>query len=139
MTARFATRPRWHGQDRGSVTLEIVILFPALLLVILTAVHGALWYHARSLALAAAQEGVRAGRAEHATPTAGVDAAQSFLDRTASDSLSDITVTVVAEGPTEIRIRVTGTSLSVLPGVPSIHVTQEAHGPLERFTTPGTP
>jgi Flp pilus assembly protein TadG len=139
MTPQFAARPRGPGQDRGSVTLEIAILFPALLLVIFTAVQGALWYHARSLALAAAQEGVRAARAEHAAPGAGVDAAYGFLDRAAGDSLSDITVTPVAAGPTEIRIRVTGTSLSVLPGLPGFTVAQEAHGTLERFTTPGTP
>ena len=49
--------------DRGSVTLEVSILAPVLLLVVFTIIQVGLWSYARSLALGAAQEGVAAGRA----------------------------------------------------------------------------
>ena len=51
-----------QGQD-GSVSLEIAILAPALLLLVFSIVQGGLWFHARNLAQAAAQEGAAAGAA----------------------------------------------------------------------------
>ena len=50
---------------------EIAILAPALLLLTFVVVQAGLWFYARSLALAAAQEGVTAGRAYDAPATAG--------------------------------------------------------------------
>ena len=46
------------GGDRGSASLEIAILAPALLLLTFVVVQAGLWFYARNLALAAAQEGV---------------------------------------------------------------------------------
>ena len=125
--------------DRGSATLELVIIFPVLLLIIFTVVQASLFFYARSLALAAAQEGVRAARAENAHLPDGVTRARAFLTTTAGDSLLTPTVSSTGSSATQIRIRVTGRSLSVLPGVPGLTVSQEATGPKERFTTAGAP
>jgi Flp pilus assembly protein TadG len=125
--------------DRGSATLELVIVFPVLLLIIFTVVQASLFFYARSLALAAAQEGVRAARAENAHLPDGVTRARAFLTSTAGDSLLTPTVSSNGSSATQIRIRVTGRSLSVLPGVPGLSVSQEATGPKERFTTAGAP
>jgi Flp pilus assembly protein TadG len=125
--------------DRGSATLELVIVFPVLLLIIFTVVQASLFFYARSLALAAAQEGVRAARAENAHLPDGVARARAFLTTTAGDSLLTPTVSSTGSSATQIRIRVTGRSLSVLPGVPGLTVSQEATGPKERFTTAGAP
>jgi Flp pilus assembly protein TadG len=122
-------------EDRGSVSLEIAILGPALLLLIFSVVQVSLWFYARSLALAAAQEGVNAGRTYSADPGSGVTRARAFINEQAGDSLTQTTVTSAGSSPTLIRIQVTGRSLSVLPGVPGIEVTQSAIGPIERFTT----
>lgn len=122
-------------RDRGSVTLEVSILAPILLLVVFTIVQVGLWSYARSLALGAAQEGVSAGRAYGASVQAGQDRAREFLDATAGDSLVDGTVTATADAAT-LRVEVTGRALSVLPGVPGLPVRQRAEGPLERFTVP---
>ena len=81
-------------RDRGSVTLEVSILAPVLLLVVFTIIQVGLWSYARSLALGAAQEGVAAGRAYGAPAEAGRARAQSFLDATAGDSLVGSAVTV---------------------------------------------
>jgi Flp pilus assembly protein TadG len=127
------------NRDRGSVSLEIAILGPVLLLLILSIVQAGLWFYARSLALAAAQEGVAAARSYQAHPASGISRAQSFLDEQAGDSLTDTTVSSAGSTPTRIRIEVTGRALSVLPGIPGLQVTQGAEGPVERFTTESAP
>lgn len=121
--------------ERGSVTLEVSVLAPALLLLIFTVVQVGLWSYARSLALGAAQEGVAAGRSYRAPEGAGVARATQFLAATAGDSLRDAEVVAHREAAT-LRVEVTGRSLSVLPGVPGLPVRQSAQGPLERFSTP---
>jgi Flp pilus assembly protein TadG len=130
--------PRAAG-DRGMISLELAILFPALLLVVFTTIQAALWYHARSLALAAAQEGVRAARAEDSTLADGRAAAQAFLDRAAADTLLDTTVSTAGSGSTQVRVVVRGRALSVLPGIGGPTVAQESRGTVERFTSPGRP
>lgn len=124
-----------RGGERGSVTLEIAVLAPALLLVVFTIVQVGLWSYARSLALAAAQEGVAVGRAHGARPGAGGARAEQFLTRAAGDSLVGPAVRV-ERSAASLRIEVTGRALSVLPGVPGLPVRQHAEGPLERFTAP---
>jgi Flp pilus assembly protein TadG len=121
--------------DRGSVTLEVSILAPVLLVVVFTIIQVGLWSYARSLALGAAQEGVAAGRAYGASAEVGRSRALSFLDATAGDSLVGSAVISTATSAT-LRVEVTGRALSVLPGVPGLPVRQHAEGPIERFTEP---
>ncbi len=127
---------QWHarGQD-GSVSLEIAILAPALLLLVFSIVQGGLWFHARNLAQAAAQKGAAAGAAYNATTAEAVARARSFLSENAGDSLTSTSVTAAGSTTAFVRIEVTGRALSVLPGVPGLTVTQDALVPVERFTT----
>lgn len=127
--------PRGVRSARGSATVEIAILAPALLLLVFSVVQVGLWSYARSLALGAAQEGVVAGRSHQAEVSSGRIRAQQFLDRAAGDSLLQPEVTVRATATT-VRVEVSGRSLSVLPGVPGIAVRQAAEGPRERYTLP---
>jgi Flp pilus assembly protein TadG len=120
-------------RDRGSVTLEVSILGPVLLLVVFTVIQVGLWSYARSLALGAAQEGVAAGRAHGASAALGRERARAVLDATAGDSLRSPSVTSSVSAAT-LRIEVRGRALSVLPGVPGMPVRQSAEGPIERFT-----
>ena len=126
-------------REEGSASLEIAILGPALLLLTFAIVQAGLWFYARSLALAAAQEGVAAARAYQASGDAGVTKARSFLDRSAGDSLQATTVSRAGSTATTVRIEVRGRALSVLPGVPGPPVSQAARGPVERFTVGGSP
>jgi Flp pilus assembly protein TadG len=128
-------RPRAADQDRGSVTLETAILFPAILLLVMVAVQTGLWYYGRSVALAAAQEGVSAGRAEGATVSQATDAAQSFAADQGRGMLGETTVSTVGSSATRIQVNVSGQIVSLIPGVP-IAVSQEASGPVERWTRP---
>ncbi len=118
------------------MTLELAVLGPVLLLVIFAVVQAALYFHARSLALAAATEGANAARAHGATPGAGTARAHDFLDRAARGTLTQITVTERDPGPERVRVHVTGTVLSVLPLLPDLHVDQAAQVDREHLTTP---
>ena len=128
---------RSRGDERGSATLEIAVLGPALLLLIFTIIQTALWFYARNLALAAAQEGAEAARSYGSTPAAGVTRAQSFLDRSVGDSLQATAVSSAGSTATTIHISVSGRALSVLPGVPGFRVDQSATAPVERFSGAG--
>ena len=72
MAMHRANRRTGTEPDRGSSTLEIAILGPALLLLIFGVVQAALWFYARNLALAAVQEGADAARGYQASADAGV-------------------------------------------------------------------
>ena len=116
--------------------MEIAILAPALLVLVITIVQAGLWFHARNLAQAAAQEGATAAASYTATTTAGLARARAFLSEQAGDSLTATTVSTAGSTATLVRVEVTGRALSVLPGVPGMTVTQTATAPLERFTVP---
>lgn len=137
--ARSGRPGRRRAREGGAATLELVIAFPVLLALIFTVVQASLYFHARSLALAAAQEGVRAARAEPGALGDGAARARAFLAATAGDALLGPAVSTAGSTPTRIRVRVTGRSLSVLPGVAGLPVAQAASGPKERFTTAGSP
>ena len=142
-TARALSRVRravgGSDRERGLITLEIAILFPVLLAVIVAIVQYGLWYHARSLALAAAQQGVTAARTYTAEPAAGTQAAREFLDSHAADTLTAVTITTATAGPGQVGVQVSGRAMSIVPGIPGLDVTQSAAGPIERFTTAGAP
>jgi hypothetical protein len=127
----------WEAMARPSI--RIAILGPALLLLVFAVVQAGLWFFARSLALAAAQEGVAAPRAYDAPGDAGVARAWSFLDRSAGDSLQAATVSTAGSTATTLRVEVRGRALSILPGVPGLPVSQAARAPVERFTVGGGP
>lgn len=110
------------------------MLGPALLLLVFVVVQAGLWFYARSLALAAAQEGVDAGRAHGSSPRAGIERAEGFLSRSAGDSLHDVQISAAGSTAALVRIEVSGRSLSVLPGVAGLPVSQAAQGPTEVFT-----
>ena len=60
--------------ERGSASIQLVVLMPALFAVMFLGMQAALIYHARTLAIASAQEGARAAGAENGTTRLGCDA-----------------------------------------------------------------
>ena len=119
--------------QRGSTSIQMVMLMPALLSVMFLGMQGALYYHARTVAIAAAQEGARTAGAQHGTVGDGVGAASSFVtDAGGNDVLPGARVAGSRSGTTA-TVRVSGTSLSVIPGwAPT--VSQSASVPVERIT-----
>jgi Flp pilus assembly protein TadG len=117
--------------DRGSVVLEYAILLPAVLAMLFVCVQVALYSYARSVAQTAAEEAVNAQRAYGASADAGSKAADKVIGAQ-GDTLKGPSVRVTTVNG-EVRVVVTGTTQSVLPGFGGYHVTQTASGPVERF------
>lgn len=127
-------RPRAGRQvprGRGSVSVQMVILVPALFAVMFLGAQAALIYQARTVALAAAQEGARSAAAEDGTTSAGISTAAAFIAQSTS-GVSDTRVSG-SRSATTATIRVRTRCLSVIPGwTPAI--TQSASLPVERLT-----
>lgn len=134
-----ARRARGRPSERGSASVELVILFPAVLLIVTALIQYALWFHARSLALAAAQEGVGIARGYGATPAQGQATALRFVAAHGADTLLGPAASATTAGAGQVRMVVTGRSLSVIPGIDGASVRQSATAPVERFTTRNEP
>ena len=120
-------------RERGSSSIQMVILMPALFSIMFLGMQGALYYHARTVAIAAAQEGARAAGGQNGTAVGGISAASSFVsDAGGKDVLPGAQVTG-GRSATTATVTVTGTSLSVIPGW-SPAVSQSASVPVERIT-----
>lgn len=121
---------RWaEKSERGSTSIQMVVLMPALFSVLFLGLQAALYYHASTVAGAAAQDGARVA-ASYASSgiAAGTTTALSALDQS-HGSLQNYTVvgTAGAYGPT---VTVTGNSLSLIPGL-TLSVTRSASLPWE--------
>lgn len=122
--------------DRGAVSTQLVLVFPALLLIALLVVQSALLWHARHIAQHAAQRGLAASRAQDGTAAGGQAQARRSLAALGSRVLTVPSVT--AERTTaRTTVRVQGTVIRVLP-VPGLrlHASGTASGPTERLTIP---
>src|SRR3954471_24586537 len=121
--------------DRGSVSIEVVILRPSLFAVMFLGMQAALFYHARTVAIAAAQEGARAAGAEQGHEADGVGAANDFIAEAGGDDVLTGTSTTANRTATTATVTVTGFSLSVIPGW-KVRITQSATVPVEHLTAP---
>lgn len=115
------------------------MLFPAVLLATFGLVQGALYYHARDLALAAASDGLTAARSRTGSSDDGRRAAAGFLERAGGTHSLTAETVVSTRSPTTATVTVSGRALSLVPGLPGWSITQTASGPVERFTTEAQP
>ncbi|MGD8200921.1 TadE/TadG family type IV pilus assembly protein [Ornithinimicrobium sp. W1679] len=118
--------------DRGSASVEVVVLLPLVLLLLLAMVQGGLWFHARAVALAAATEGARVAAAESSTAGAGITAAADLL----ADAGTGVVLEVAISGSrtaTTTSVQVSGTAQSLVPFL-NPTVAQSASYPTERIT-----
>ncbi|MGQ5650633.1 TadE family protein [Streptomyces sp. EKR5.2] len=127
---------RWRD-DRGDTSIQMAIIFPFVLLATVAVIQASMWYYARQIALTAAREGLTAARAYQSSPATGESQARNVLERTAGDSLRSYSVSVSSNGQ-RVHVQVSGTALSMIPGVPGLQITQSASGPQERWVNPGS-
>ncbi|MEU1628232.1 TadE family protein [Streptomyces sp. NPDC020096] len=120
-----------RGGDRGSFSLELAILAPAVMMLIFVCIQTGLWWHAREVALTAAKRGVDSGRTLGSSPDAGAATARSFLDRF-GNSVRGASVSTAGSSATRVRIEVSGSVATLVPGL-TLHVVQHAEGPRERW------
>jgi len=125
--------------EQGSATLEIAVLFPAVLLATFGLIQGALYFHARDVALAAAADGLTAARARTGSGEEGRQAASAFIQRAGGDDVLLGSSVSSFRTATTATVTVTGRTLSLVPGLTGWWVSQTASGPVERFTRAGQP
>ncbi|OUZ11079.1 hypothetical protein BHE97_06535 [Aeromicrobium sp. PE09-221] len=128
---RSADRPA----ERGAVTVELIILLPALFAVMFLGMQAALFHHARAVAIAAAQEGAHAAASETGRDVDGVTAATAFIADAGGTDVLTASRATATRSATTVSVTVRGRSLSVIPGW-SPTVTQSASLPVERLTAP---
>ncbi|MER6610803.1 TadE/TadG family type IV pilus assembly protein [Streptomyces sp. NPDC000927] len=127
-------RPGGARDDRGFASVEFAVLALVVLALVFTTIQVGLYYHARKTAQSAARHGVEAGRALGANPGDGVAQAQAFLARFGG-SVRGASVSSTGSSTDKIRITVRGSVATLVPGL-TLHVTQYADAPIERWTTP---
>jgi hypothetical protein len=125
--------------DAGAVTTELVIATPAFLFLIMMIVQSGLYFHAVSLASAAAQDGARTAAVggTDASVIDGENTAKQMLDDLAPDLIQNKAVegALVDEGQM-VEMHVDGDVIPVfvVPGVNvSFHVQEMAESAVERF------
>ena len=112
-----------------------MILLPALFAVMFLGMQAALYYHARTVAIAAAEEGARAAGAETGHESTGVSAAVAFLAAAGGDDALQNATATADRTQTTATVTVQGISMSVIPGWRPV-VTQSASVTVERVTAP---
>ena len=121
-----------NGERGGAVGVEMALIWVAMLGLVTAAVQVTLVFYAGQLALTAAQDGVHAGVTQNAA--AGRAAAQHFLDNAAGTAFTPTAVSASLDPAGGVlQVRVTGTVLSVVPGV-RLTVDKSAVGAVERAT-----
>lgn len=126
LTHRF----RRGASEAGSVSLEYVIIFPAVLLLLFGIVQGAFFYYAKDVARHAAEAAAAAAAGYEANPAAGVAAANAFLAQTGG-SLQGHDVSVTSDG-TFVTATVSGSAPSIMDFI-DLNVTQVARVPIEQW------
>lgn len=126
-------RTRWPGNkaEDGSSTVEVVIVFPLLILTLMLVFQFAFWYHARHVALAAAEEGARAARVDTGTAAAGAARAERFVRDLGSSVIVNPKVSA-SRNLDVARVEVSGQARNVVPGL-RLPIRQASQGPIERF------
>ncbi|NDL60206.1 TadE family protein [Phytoactinopolyspora mesophila] len=124
---------RRKRNERGSVALESVIVWPLVLAALFAIIQGGLWFHARNVALGAAQEGARVASAESRGD--GAARASAFISNAGGPKIMSSWSTSQSSTASVVTVTVTGRAPSVLPGVSGPKVTQSSTAPLREWTT----
>jgi Flp pilus assembly protein TadG len=126
-------RTWWPGNkaEDGSSTVEVVIVFPLLILTLMLVFQFAFWYHARHVALAAAEEGARAARVDTGTAAAGAARAERFVRDLGPSVIVNPKVSA-SRNLDVARVEVSGQARNVVPGL-RLPIRQVSQGPVERF------
>lgn len=125
---------RLPRDDRGGVSIQLVLTVPVLLTLSLLAVQFALAWHAQHLAQFTAQDALAAARVKDASAADGRAQAQHRLQELAGKVLTEPKVSV-HRSSTQASVRIEGRVLRVLPGL-DLEASGAASGAVERLTTP---
>jgi Flp pilus assembly protein TadG len=129
-----APRRRVADQRGASTVASLVILFPVLIVMFMALVQWGLYFHARQVLTAAAQDAVRAAQDADAGTEAGHAAAAAVLEPSTRAGLFDTVAVDVSHTGGTVRATAHGRlrSLVFLPGF-DLDVAASAEGPKEQF------
>lgn len=125
------------ADERGTSTLEAVVILPIIFMLIFAAIQAAVWFHARNVATTAAQEAARAASAEDASAEAGHAAATQFITTANGQDFLNGLVIEVDRSATTAQATVTATAPAIVSEVLLPEISQSAAMPVERLTEPG--
>lgn len=141
MTVRPGRRTDRRDAESGVSAVEFVLLTPLLFFLIFVTVQFALFFFARHVAIAAAQEGARVARAEAADPRYSTNqwsddassTADKWIGRLAPNLLQGSAVaTDRAPDRTTVSVTVTAAVPSIVPWT-TFTVSETSTGPVEQF------
>jgi len=115
--------------EAGSTTLEVTVIFPAVLGIVLLVVQAALYWHARDAALSSAQQGLAVAT------VSGLPAGEARASQVAADLGGITSAHTTGSTGAEVVISVSGSVPSLLPGL-DLRVSESAAGPSEGFGAP---
>lgn len=132
-------RARLRGlrlDDRGISTLEVLIMFPILVISMFMAIQVAMDYYAKEVAFAAAERGVQVARMT-GNPQDGKDAAWEYMHKHAGWLVTNDTgIDTSRSTATTMIVTVKGTPVTVIGPLASIvTVVETSQGSIEQFTT----
>jgi Flp pilus assembly protein TadG len=122
---------RTLGGDRGSVTTEVVLYTPLLLLLVLLGVQFAVWAIAQLAVQHAANHALQTTRTLNSTTTAGQADATSVLAQVGGAVVTSPQITI-DRTPDTTTVQITGTAPAVVPFL-HLRVSTTVTAPTERF------
>lgn len=137
MVRRFGTARRYRrlglrrgrDGDDGYSVLEAAITLPTIVFLLMAIVQWAIVWHARGLAQAAAQEGLRNAAAYGSSTSAGRQDIANYIRQVAPNAVTDPQIEVIRDGNT-ITVHIHAHVPSLVPfGTFSVDAT--ASGPVE--------
>jgi hypothetical protein len=108
-----------------------VLVIPVVMLILVVVIQFALWAHAAEATQLAAAVGDRVARSANGSSGQGLAQADAIVSRLGSDVQSGSAVVSVT-GDEQVRITVTGSALSIMPGL-SLPVSATQVGPIQEF------
>ena len=115
--------------DRGSVSAQVLVIWPVLFTVLLLIIQAVVWAYASYAAQAAAARGLDTTRTLGGTSTAGAAETRQILDQLDAGPLTDEKISVDIDAGSA-TVRVDGHSQQIVPWL-HLPVHAQATGPLE--------
>lgn len=120
--------------ERGTATLELALVTPALMLLVLGVLQFGLWYHAEQVARTAAIEAARVAGAEGGTAESARARAENVLTAGLGNAAEGTTVSVSADGNSaHAVVSASLRGLLPIPGLSEFRLHSEASSYRERF------
>jgi Flp pilus assembly protein TadG len=124
---------RAGASERGSHTVEGIIVLPVLFGIFFLVIQGAVWVHAGNIAQASASSAYNSARLYDASAADGVAAGTAAAQQSGTVLIG--TAVAVDRTATTVTVTVTGNAPTLVPGW-NTFVERSVSGPVERWIAP---